>query len=103
MSKITSHDLSYNKVELDLSAMLEVAENAYHMHLASMFERLNEMQSNVRSSNLTSRDMTGNVGTAGGICGEAAALCVVAETFHALLGLKDREEVEFVNKPKENE
>lgn len=97
--KVTSHNLSYDKVELDLSAMLDVAEHAYHMHIASMLNKLNEMQYSVRSSDLTSRDMTGNACTAEVVCGEAAALRVAAETFHALLGLKDREEVEFVNKP----
>ena len=106
--KITLHDLSYNKVKLDLGAMLDVAENAYYMHLASMLNKLNEMQSSERRNSargdLAIRDMVGNELTARVVCGEAASLQVAAETFSALLGLKDREEVEFVNKPtKEDE
>ena len=99
--EVTKHDLSYNKVKLDLSAMLDVAKHANYSDLNRISVQVTDMLRKPYEEEDTCKSTTSCCHGASNLQGLSKSLRVAAETYHTLLGLKDREEVEFVNKPKQ--
>ncbi len=93
MNGITKNDLSYNETKLDYQAMLKTAAIATR----ELREQVNRLNSQL-CDDLLHNEVTGIHLKSQWLAEYAQSLAITADTYSALLGAKERENISIINK-----